>query len=86
VQRFDAGSSQNTIDWVCVSAATVQRQAAFLMSASPSMTGGRSACGRYGNLERLGARTYPDMFALAQAHAPSMAMAHCRCQAAKLVQ
>jgi len=42
---------------------------ALLMAASPSMTGGKVGLWALRQpLEHLGARTYPDMFALAQAH------------------
>ena len=64
------GVLKNTIDWV--SRARPQpfnQRHGLLMSASPSMVGGnRGLWSLRVPLEHLGARIYPDMFSLAQAH------------------
>jgi chromate reductase len=64
------GVLKNAIDWV--SRARPQpfnERHGLLMSASPSMTGGnRGLWALRVPLEHLGARVYPDMFSLAQAH------------------
>ncbi len=64
------GVLKNTIDWVSrFKPQPFNGKQAFLMSASPSMTGGKVGLWALRQpLEHLGARTYPDMFALAQAH------------------
>jgi NAD(P)H-dependent FMN reductase len=64
------GVLKNTIDWVSrFRPQPFNGKQAFLMSASPSMTGGKIGLWALRQpLEHLGARTYPDMFALAQAH------------------
>jgi NAD(P)H-dependent FMN reductase len=64
------GILKNAIDWV--SRARPQPfngKHGFLLSASPSMVGGnRGLWALRIPLEHLGARIYPDMFSLAQAH------------------
>jgi NAD(P)H-dependent FMN reductase len=64
------GALKNLIDWV--SRARPQPfngREGFLLSASPSMVGGnRGLWALRVPLEHLGARLYPDMFSLAQAH------------------
>ena len=64
------GVLKNAIDWV--SRARPQpfnERHGLLMSASPSMVGGnRGLWSLRVPLEHLGARIYPDMFSLAQAH------------------
>ena len=64
------GMLKNAIDWV--SRARPQpfnQRHGMLMSASPSMVGGnRGLWALRVPLEHLGARIYPDMFSLAQAH------------------
>lgn len=64
------GVLKNSIDWV--SRARPQpfnERHGLLMSASPSMVGGnRGLWALRVPLEHLGARVYPDMFSLAQAH------------------
>lgn len=64
------GVLKNAIDWV--SRARPQpfnERHALLLSASPSMVGGnRGLWSLRVPLEHLGARVYPDMFSLAQAH------------------
>jgi NAD(P)H-dependent FMN reductase len=64
------GLLKNAIDWV--SRARPQpfnERHALLLSASPSMAGGnRGLWALRVPLEHLGARVYPDMFSLAQAH------------------
>jgi NAD(P)H-dependent FMN reductase len=64
------GLLKNAIDWV--SRARPQpfnERHGLLMSASPSMVGGnRGLWSLRVPLEHLGARVYPDMFSLAQAH------------------
>jgi NAD(P)H-dependent FMN reductase len=64
------GVLKNTIDWVSrFRPQPINGKQAFLMAASPSMTGGKIGLWALRQpLEHLGARTYPDMFALAQAH------------------
>jgi NAD(P)H-dependent FMN reductase len=64
------GVLKNTIDWVSrFRPQPFNGKQAFLMAASPSMTGGKIGLWALRQpLEHLGARTYPDMFALAQAH------------------
>jgi chromate reductase, NAD(P)H dehydrogenase (quinone) len=64
------GLLKNAIDWV--SRARPQpfnQHSGLLMSASPSMAGGnRGLWALRVPLEHMGARIYPDMFSLAQAH------------------
>jgi NAD(P)H-dependent FMN reductase len=64
------GVLKNAIDWV--SRARPQpfnQHSGLLMSASPSMAGGnRDLWALRVPLEHMGARIYPDMFSLAQAH------------------
>ena len=64
------GILKNTIDWVSrFRPQPFNGKQAFLMAASPSMTGGKVGLWALRQpLEHLGARVYPDMFALAQAH------------------
>jgi len=64
------GVLKNTIDWVSrFRPQPFNGKQALLMAASPSMTGGKVGLWALRQpLEHLGARTYPDMFALAQAH------------------
>ena len=64
------GVLKNTIDWVSrFRPQPFNGKQAFLMAASPSMTGGKVGLWALRQpLEHLGTRTYPDMFALAQAH------------------
>jgi chromate reductase len=64
------GSLKNAIDWVSrFRPQPFNGKHAFLLSASPSMTGGnRGLWALRVPLEHLGARVYPDMFSLAQAH------------------
>lgn len=64
------GVLKNTIDWVSrFRPQPFNGKQAFLLAASPSMTGGKVGLWALRQpLEHLGARTYPDMFALAQAH------------------
>ncbi len=64
------GSVKNLIDWVSRSAPQpFNERHCLLMSASPSMVGGnRGLWALRVPLEHLGARVYPDMFSLAQAH------------------
>ena len=64
------GVLKNTIDWVSrFRPQPFNGKQGFLMAASPSMTGGKVGLWALRQpLEHLGARTYPDMFALAQAH------------------
>jgi len=60
------GVIKNTIDWVSrFRPQPFNGKQAFLMAASPSMTGGK--IGLWALRQPL-ARVYPDMFALAQAH------------------
>jgi len=65
-----SGVLKNTIDWVSrFRPQPIHGNQAFLMAASTSMTGGKVGLWALRQpLEHLGARTYPDMFALAQAH------------------
>jgi len=65
-----SGVLKNTIDWVSrFRPQPINGKQAYLMAASPSMTGGKVGLWALRQpLEHLGARTYPDMFALAQAH------------------
>jgi chromate reductase, NAD(P)H dehydrogenase (quinone) len=65
-----SGVLKNTIDWVSrFRPQPFNGKQAFLMAASPSMTGGKIGLWALRQpLEHLGARVYPDMFALAQAH------------------
>jgi len=65
-----SGVLKNTIDWASrFRPQPFNGKQAFLMAASPSMTGGKVGLWALRQpLEHLGARTYPDMFALAQAH------------------
>ncbi len=64
------GVLKNTIDWVSrFRPQPFNGKQALLMSASPSMSGGKVGLWALRvPLEHLGARIYPDMFALAQAH------------------
>lgn len=64
------GVLKNTIYWVSrFRPQPFNGKQALLMAASPSMTGGKVGLWALRQpLEHLGARTYPDMFALAQAH------------------
>jgi NAD(P)H-dependent FMN reductase len=64
------GVLKNSIDWVSrLSPQPFNERAGLLMSASPSMSGGnRGLWALRVPLEHLGARLYPDMFSLAQAH------------------
>jgi NAD(P)H-dependent FMN reductase len=64
------GVLKNTIDWASrFRPQPFNGKQAFLMAASPSMTGGKIGLWALRQpLEHLGSRTYPDMFALAQAH------------------
>jgi len=65
------GSVKNLIDWVSrLRPHPFPQKQILLMSASPSMIGGnRGLWALRVPLEHLGARVYPDMFSLAQAHA-----------------
>ena len=65
-----SGVLKNTIDWVSrFRPQPFNGKQGFLMAASPSMTGGKIGLWALRQpLEHLGARVYPDMFALAQAH------------------
>jgi NAD(P)H-dependent FMN reductase len=64
------GNLKNTIDWTSrFRPQPFNGRQALLMSASPSMVGGnRGLWSLRVPLEHLGARVYPDMFSLAQAH------------------
>jgi chromate reductase, NAD(P)H dehydrogenase (quinone) len=64
------GLLKNLIDWVSrFRPQPFNGRHAFLLSASPSMAGGnRGLWSLRVPLEHLGARVYPDMFSLAQAH------------------
>ena len=64
------GYLKNTIDWVSrFRPQPFNGKQALLLSASPSMVGGnRGLWSLRVPLEHLGARIYPDMFSLAQAH------------------
>ena len=64
------GGLKNVIDWVSrFRPQPFNGKQALLMSASPSMAGGnRGLWALRVPLEHLGARVYPDMFSLAQAH------------------
>lgn len=64
------GTLKNVIDWVSrYKPQPLKGRHALLMSASPSMAGGnRGVWALRIPLEHLGARVYPDMFSLAQAH------------------
>jgi chromate reductase, NAD(P)H dehydrogenase (quinone) len=64
------GVLKNAIDWVSRSRPQpFKGKQGMLMSASPSMAGGnRGLWALRVPLEHLGARVYPDMFSLAQAH------------------
>jgi chromate reductase len=64
------GILKNAIDWVSRShPQPFKGKQGLLMSASPSMVGGnRGLWALRVPLEHLGARVYPDMFSLAQAH------------------
>src|SRR2546429_7727814 len=64
------GGLKNSIDWVSrFSPQPFNERAGLLMSASPSMSGGnRGLWALRVPFEHLGARLYPDMFSLAQAH------------------
>ena len=65
------GLLKNAIDWVSrYSPQPFNEKYGLLLSASPSMIGGnRGAWALRVPFEHLGARVYPDMFSLAQAHA-----------------
>jgi chromate reductase len=65
-----SGVLKNTIDWASrFRPQPFNGKQAFLIAASPSMTGGKIGLWALRQpLEHLGARVYPDMFALAQAH------------------
>jgi chromate reductase, NAD(P)H dehydrogenase (quinone) len=64
------GGLKNTIDWVSrYRPQPFHQRHGLVMSASPSMSGGnRGLWALRIPLEHLGARIYPDMFSLAQAH------------------
>jgi len=64
------GLLKNTIDWVSrYKPQPFNERHALLISASPSMAGGnRGLWALRVPLEHLGARVFPDMFSLAQAH------------------
>jgi NAD(P)H-dependent FMN reductase len=64
------GALKNALDWVSrFKPQPFHGLNVLMMSASPSMTGGnRGAWAGRVPLEHLGARVYPDMFSLAQAH------------------
>jgi NAD(P)H-dependent FMN reductase len=64
------GLLKNAIDWVSrFRPQPFNERFGLLMSASPSMVGGnRGLWGLRVPFEHLGARLYPDMFSLAQAH------------------
>ena len=64
------GALKNAIDWVSrARPQPVNERHGLLLSASPSMVGGnRGLWSLRVPLEHLGARVYPDMFSLAQAH------------------
>jgi chromate reductase, NAD(P)H dehydrogenase (quinone) len=64
------GFLKNAIDWTSrLRPQPFNGRQGFLMSASPSMAGGnRGLWSLRIPLEHLGARVYPDMFSLAQAH------------------
>jgi NAD(P)H-dependent FMN reductase len=64
------GVLKNAIDWVSrFVPQPFHERHGLLLSASPSMVGGnRGAWALRVPLEHLGARVYPDMFSLAQAH------------------
>jgi chromate reductase, NAD(P)H dehydrogenase (quinone) len=64
------GVLKNSIDWVSrFSPQPFNEKHGLLLSASPSMVGGnRGLWSLRVPLEHLGARVYPDMFSLAQAH------------------
>jgi chromate reductase, NAD(P)H dehydrogenase (quinone) len=64
------GMLKNTIDWVSrFKPQPFNELDALLLSASPSMVGGnRGLWALRVPFEHLGARVYPDMFSLAQAH------------------
>jgi chromate reductase, NAD(P)H dehydrogenase (quinone) len=65
-----SGVLKNTIDWTSrFRPQPFNGKQAFLIAASPSMTGGKVGLWALRvPLEHLGTRVYPDMFALAQAH------------------
>ncbi|MFL5576717.1 MAG: NADPH-dependent FMN reductase [Gemmatimonadaceae bacterium] len=64
------GALKNLIDWTSrFRPQPFKAKQTLVMSASPSMTGGKVGLWALRvPLEHLGARVYPDMFALAQAH------------------
>ena len=64
------GVLKNSVDWVSrYLPQPFHERHALLLSASPSMVGGnRGAWALRVPFEHLGARVYPDMFSLAQAH------------------
>ena len=65
-----SGVLKNAIDWASrFRPQPFNGKQAFVIAASPSMSGGKSGLWALRQpLEHLGARVYPDMFALAQAH------------------
>lgn len=65
------GSVKNLVDWTSrIHPQPFHEKQVLVMSASPSMAGGnRGLWALRIPLEHLGARVYPDMFSLAQAHA-----------------
>ena len=65
-----SGVLKNSVDWTSrFRPQPFNGKQAFLLSASPSMAGGnRGLWSLRVPLEHLGARVYPDMFSLAQAH------------------
>jgi chromate reductase len=72
------GVLKNLIDWTSrFRPQPFNGKQAFLLSASPSMAGGnRGLWALRVPLEHLGARVYPDMFSLAQAHTMFDAKGH----------
>jgi NAD(P)H-dependent FMN reductase len=64
------GALKNAVDWVSrYRPQPLHQKHGLLLSASPSMAGGnRGLWALRVPLEHLGARVYPDMFSLAQAH------------------
>ena len=64
------GGLKNSVDWVSrFDPQPFHERQALLMSASPSMVGGnRGVWALRVPFEHLGARVFPDMFSLAQAH------------------
>jgi len=64
------GALKNVIDWISrIRPQPFNGKQCLLMSASPSMSGGKAGLWSLRvPLEHLGARVYPDMFSLAEAH------------------